>query len=379
MKKKIAIIGSGIAGLTAANLLKTNSNFEVMVYEREETLSLEEGYGIQLAPNSISILNKIGFSNISNNNFFNPSKLNFYSANNDKICDLNLARFNRDKVKYTTLKRSTLIEFLKNSLFASNIQFGKEVKKISKMKGKLLINFTDNTNNLVDFIIISDGVFSKTKAVIEDKNVKPRYNGSVAIRTIIKSSEETNYENENISLIMLPNAHIVIYPINKKNELNVVCIVRQKSLQNNNDANLIIKKEILSQNKNLANLFKGHLESWPIYVTKKPSKSIYDNLFYLGDAFYTFLPTMAQGAGQSIEGAKELFDLLSQDTKEIQDLYFKKRLERIKLVDRRSKLNYFSFHLSNSLMVQIRNVMLKKITKNEKILNRYLGSIYQTI
>ena len=378
MKKKIAVIGSGIAGLTAANLFKTNSDFEVMVYEREKTLSLEEGYGIQLAPNSVSILNKIGFSNISNNNFFNPSKLNFYSIDNNKICDLNLTRFNRDTVKYTTLKRSILVEFLKNNLFANNIKFGKEVKKVSKIKEKLLINFTDNTNDLVDFIIISDGVFSKTKLIIENKNIKPRYNGSIAIRKIIKSSEEFSYENENISLIMFPNAHIVIYPVNKNNELNLVCIVRQKSFLNK-DLHLIIKKEILSQNKNLENLFKGHLESWPIYLTKKPTKSIYENLFYLGDAFYTFPPTMAQGAGQSIEGAKELFDLLSQDSKEIQNLYFKKRLERIKLIDNRSRLNYFSFHLSNPLMVKIRNVMLKKITKNEKLLDRYLGNIYQTV
>ena len=378
MKKKIAVIGSGIAGLTAANLFKTNSDFEVMVYEREKTLSLEEGYGIQLAPNSVSILNKIGFSNISNNNFFNPSKLNFYSIDNNKICDLNLTRFNRDTVKYTTLKRSILVEFLKNNLFANNIKFGKEVKKVSKIKEKLLINFADNTNDLVDFIIISDGVFSKTKLIIENKNIKPRYNGSIAIRKIIKSSEEFSYENENISLIMFPNAHIVIYPVNKNNELNLVCIVRQKSFQNK-DLHLIIKKEILSQNKNLENLFKGHLESWPIYLTKKPTKSIYENLFYLGDAFYTFPPTMAQGAGQSIEGAKELFDLLSQDSKEIQNLYFKKRLERIKLIDNRSRLNYFSFHLSNPLMVKIRNVMLKKITKNEKLLDRYLGNIYQTV
>ena len=378
MKKKVAIIGSGIAGLTAANLFKTNSDFEVMVYEREKTLSFEEGYGIQLAPNSISILNKIGFSNISNNDFFNPSKLNFYSIDNNKICDLNLTRFDKDTVKYTTLKRSTLIEFLKNSLFEKNIKFGKEVKKVSKIKEKLLINFTDNTNDLVDFIIISDGVFSKTKSIIEDKNIKPRYNGSIAIRKIIKSSEEFNYENENMSLIMLPNAHIVIYPVNKKKELNLVCIVRQKSLQNN-DLHSIIKKEILSQNKNLENFFKGHLESWPIYVTKKPSKSIYENLFYLGDAFYTFPPTMAQGAAQSIEGAKELFDLLSQDVKKIQNLYFKKRLEKTKLIDSRSRLNYFSFHLSNPLMVKIRNAMLKKITKNGKLLDRYLGSIYQSI
>ena len=378
MKKRIAIIGSGIAGLTAANLFKSNSNFEVMVYEREKILSLDEGYGIQLGPNSISILNKIGFSNIENNNFFNPPKLNFYSTDNNKICDLNLTRFNTDSAKYTTLKRSTLIEFLKNGLFANNIRFGKKVKRVSKIKEKLLINFSDNTNDLVDFIIVSDGVFSRTKSIIENKTIKPHYSGSIAIRTVIKSSEVLNYESENMSLIMFPKAHIVIYPINKKSELNLVCIVREKSFQDN-DVHSIIKKEILSQNKSLENLFKGHLESWPIYITKKPSKSICENLFYLGDAFYTFFPTMAQGASQSIEGANELFNLLSKDVKEIQNLYFKKRLERTKLIDSRSRLNYFSFHLSNTLMVQARNMILKKITKSEKLLDRYLKNIYQTI
>ena len=150
MKKKFAIIGSGISGLTAANLFNMNSDFDVMVYEREKELSLDEGYGIQLAPNSISILNKMKFSNIENNNFFNPLKLNFYSNDNKKICDLNLDKFNTDKIKYTTLKRSTLIEFLKSDLFLNNIKFGKEVKKVSKIKDKLLINFRDNTNDLVD-------------------------------------------------------------------------------------------------------------------------------------------------------------------------------------------------------------------------------------
>ena len=133
MKRKVAIIGSGVAGLTAANLFKKKSDFEVMVYEREKTLSLEEGYGIQLAPNSVSILNKIGFSNIDSKNFFNPSKLNFYSIDNNKICDLDLTRFNTDTIKYTTLKRSVLIEFLKEGLFLNNIRFGKEVKKVSKI------------------------------------------------------------------------------------------------------------------------------------------------------------------------------------------------------------------------------------------------------
>ena len=378
MKKKFAIIGSGVAGLTAANLFNMNSDFEVMVYEREKELSLEEGYGIQLSPNGISILNKIKFFNIENNNFFNPLKLDFYSNNNKKVCGLNLDKFNTDTSKYTTLKRSTLIEFLKNDLFFKNIKFGKKVKKVSKVKDKLLINFSDNTNNLVDYLIISDGVFSNTKSIVENKNIKPIYSGSIAVRTIIKSTEDFPYDNNNISLIMLKNAHIVIYPINKKGELNLVCIIRQK-LSNNIDLNLLIKKEILSQNKNLEILFRNPLESWPIYVTKKPYKSTYENLFYLGDAFFTFPPTMAQGASQSIEAAYELYNFITNNPKDLQNLYFKKRLERTKLVNSRSRLNYYSFHLSNPLMVKTRNFLLKKITKSEKFLNRYLRNIYQRI
>ncbi len=254
MKKKIAVIGSGIAGLTIANLFKNNLNFEIMVYEKEKTLSLEEGYGIQLAPNSVSILNKIGLSSLDNKEFSNPSNLNFYSSDNHKICDLNLSRFNSEEFKYTTLKRSVLIEFLKNELFANNLRFGKEVKKISQIKEKLLINFKDNTNDLVDFIVISDGVFSNTKSIVENKSIQPVYNGSIAIRTILKNLPVSNYDKNSISLIMLKNSHIVIYPINKKGELNVVCIIRQK-LSNNIDLKALIKKEIISQNKKFRKSF----------------------------------------------------------------------------------------------------------------------------
>ena len=375
MKKKIAIIGSGIGGLTAANLFLKNSDFEIIVYEKEEILSLDQGYGIQLATNSISILNKIGFKNIDNNNIFNPLKLNFYS-NNNKICDLDLERFNKDSVKYTTLQRSTLIEFLKDKLFTNNFRFGKEVRKVSKIKDKLLINFVDNTNDLVDFIIVSDGVFSNTKSIIENKTIKPRYNGSVAIRTVIKLSEEFNYDSKNISLIMFPNAHVVIYPINKRNDFNLVCIAREKFSQNY-DIHSIIKKKILSKNKNLENLFKSDLNLWPVYVSKKPIKSIYENVFYLGDAFYTFVPALAQGASQSIEAAYELFNLLSDNKKNIQNIYFKKRLKRTNQINKRSKFNYFGFHISNPLLENLRNFFLKRLVKNKNFIQSYLGKIYK--
>ena len=104
MKKKIAIIGAGIAGLTIANLLKKNSNFDFMVYEKKESLDPEEGFGIQLSPNSISILNKIGFNKINSEKIYHPQKINFYSMANEKICDLKLAKFNKKKINIQLFK-----------------------------------------------------------------------------------------------------------------------------------------------------------------------------------------------------------------------------------------------------------------------------------
>ena len=79
MKKRIAIIGAGISGLIFANLLKQNSKYDFIIYEKNSSINLKEGYGVQLSVNSISILNKIGFKNLKIENKFNPKKIDFYS------------------------------------------------------------------------------------------------------------------------------------------------------------------------------------------------------------------------------------------------------------------------------------------------------------
>ena len=111
--KKIAIIGAGISGLFFANLLKNNSNYDFTIFEKNTSLNMENGYGIQLSPNSVKLLNEIGFKNLDINNFFNPKKISFINAkDNKKICDLDISKFNDYNNHYTTLKRSTLLKFL---------------------------------------------------------------------------------------------------------------------------------------------------------------------------------------------------------------------------------------------------------------------------
>tara|TARA_B100000686_G_scaffold350977_1_gene448413 strand:+ start:917 stop:2047 length:1131 start_codon:yes stop_codon:yes gene_type:complete len=376
MKKRIAIIGSGIAGLTLASLFQTNSNFEFIVYEKNDSLNLEEGFGIQLSTNSVSILNKISFDQLNKNEKYHPSKLDFYSINCNKICDLDLTTFNSTNEKYTTLKRSILIKFLKEKFLANSIIFRKKINNVEQKKNKINIHFTDGSKDEVDYLVVSDGFFSNTKSVIEKFFFKPIYYNAVAIRTQTKIQNISNLNINNISLIMGSNFHLVLYPINQKKELNIVCIIRKK-LDDNDSPRTILEKTILEENKNFINLFQGDLRSWPIYTSVKPTKSIYNNVFYIGDAFYTFPPTMAQGASQAIEAANEIFELISDNHQDIQNKYFKNRVKRTNLIYKRSKINYFGFHVTNPVLKILRNFFLKRLIKNKNFIQIYLGKIYK--
>ena len=376
MKKKIAIIGSGIAGLALANLLNKNLNFEFVIYEKENALNLNEGFGVQLSVNSVSILNKIRFIQLNKNEKYHPSKLDFYTENFKKICDLDLTTFNSENEKYTTLKRSILIKFLKEKLPTNSLIFRKKISIVEEKNKKININFTDGSHDEVDYLVVSDGVFSSTRSVIENKTFKPIYYGASAFRVQIQTRNISNFNINNISLIMDANSHLVAYPINQSKELNIVYIARKK-LENNKDTKQLFDNSIFNENKNLKNLFQEVSKSWPLYISNKPIKSIYKNVFYIGDAFYTFPPTMAQGASQAIESAYEVFNLIKDNNLDIQNVYFNNRLKRTNLVIKRSKFNYFIFHISNSVLKIFRNKILKILIKNKNFINSYLGKVYK--
>ena len=376
MKKKIAIIGAGIAGLTLANLMKKNSDFEFMLYEKEESLSLDDGFGIQLATNSVSILNKIDFQKINSKDIFHPTAVDFFTIKNEKICDLEISKFNSEYSKYTTLKRSTLIEFLKDEIYTQHLRFGKRIKEVTELKGKVLIKFDDNTNDLVDYVVGADGIFSNTRSFFEKKKNQPSFKKAIAVRLILNTKHNLDIKEKNISLFMGSNLHLVIYPINKKNELNLVCIIRDKKYDPDNIKSLIERK-LLTQNPNLKDLFKNDLKSWPLYSSPKISPSSNQKVFYIGDAFNGFLPTLAQGAGQSIESAYELFNLIKNQTPDASNVYFKTRSERVKITKRRSDFNFFVFHFSSSVMQKIRNILLKFLVKRKFFINSYLGKVYK--
>jgi salicylate hydroxylase len=381
--KKIAIIGAGISGLFIANLFKENPDYSLSIYEKNSSIDIEEGYGIQLSTNSIKILNKIGFDTLDQNEIFNPEKIDFYeSIKEKKICDLNISEFNSENCKYTTLKRSKLVEFLKNRLDVNLIKYGHDIEKIEKNTNQITLTFNQNNKINCDHLIISDGVFSKSKSLISNDQIKPVYDNSIAIRGNISSSNISNINKNNISLFMGHDFHYVIYPLSNNDEaFNFIGILKYKLTANKLDNYNLFKEETFIQS--IKDKLKGKISAtildnltnikyFPVFVSKSYPKPV-DNIFLVGDAFFAFSPSFAQGASQSIESGYELFNNIINN----KENFYDSRVSKVKMVNNRSKINQFAFHLTNPIIIFFRNISLKILTKNKKFLENYLGKIYK--
>ncbi len=379
--KKVAVIGAGISGLFIANLFKRNEKYQVTIFERNSLIDLKEGYGIQLSVNSIKLLNKIQFDKLENNKKFNPDKINFYSVkNSNKICELNISDFNTENCKYTTLKRSSLIDFLKKDI-EKEIKFNHTISTIEQQDQIVKIAFENNEAYEFDYLIISDGVFSKSKNLLSKNKIQPKYDDTLAIRGIIPSSSNIA-DKKNISLFLGSNFHYVIYPVSPDGDLNFIAVMKyklsedeQKDFSLFKDDNFI--KKILEKVPQLSMEFFDNindLKIYPVFVSHDFFEFNNNNIHLVGDAFFTFSPSFAQGASQSIEGAYELFENIENNTK---SNFFRNRVDKIKMVNNRSKFNQFAFHLSNPLTTFLRNIFLKRLVKNKKFLEGYLGKIYK--
>jgi len=379
--KKIAIIGAGISGLFIANLFKKNPYYHFTIYEKNNVINLDEGYGIQLSVNSIKLLNEIGFDKLESNKKFNPENLDIYSINETKkICELEISKFNSEDCRYTTLKRSVLTNFLIKDL-GDHIITGSKILKIDQFNQKIKLTFENNKKSEYDHLIISDGVFSKSKSLISKSKIQPKYNNTLAIRGSL--NKVPNYINDkNISLFLYSNFHFVIYPINSNGDLNFIAIMKHKMSSEDQKNYSLFTKDTFIKNilekipptvKDIANNLEA-IRIFPVFVSDNYYKLQNKNIHLIGDAFFAFPPSFAQGASQSIEGAYELFENIKNNT---EANFLNNRLNKTKMINNRSKLNQFAFHLSNPLTIFFRNYLLKKLVKNEKFLETYLGKIYK--
>jgi salicylate hydroxylase len=259
--------------------------------------------------------------------------------------------------------------------------FGYNISKIDQQDKQIKLSFENEETKKCDYLIISDGVFSKSKSLISESETKRKYNNTLAIRGILTKSPET-IDDKNISLFLGADFHYVIYPVSPNGDLNFIAIIKyqlseedQKNYSLFSDNNFIKKvlQKIPLKNKDFLKDLK-EFKIFPVFVSDNFHKLQSNNIHLIGDAFFAFPPSFAQGASQSIEGAYELFKSIENNSA---NNFFKNRVNKTKMVNIRSKFNQLAFHLSNPLTTFIRNIFLKRLVKNQKFLESYLGKIYK--
>tara|TARA_B100001123_G_C15229721_1_gene994640 strand:+ start:31 stop:1242 length:1212 start_codon:yes stop_codon:yes gene_type:complete len=401
--KKIAIIGGGISGLYFANLLEKNKKYDYKILEKrswQQTFLKGTGYGIQLSPNSIKLLNKIGFQKIPLKETYFPKKVNFYNAKNcKKICEIDLRKFNNGDNRYTTLHRDKLLSFLEEKIPAEKIILGTEIRGDIKY-GNNIFDLEYRTTSIApipinlggdghshlattyeekfNYLIASDGVFSKTRSKIYKEKLEPAFNGTIALRGSIFDKNISD-----ISIYLGSNFHFVVYPTDQSGNCNFISIIKKKlsgidfwNFNNKADFKQKFSVSLLNEISNKTSFKIENImypKSFLVYVSNKLNAPKQDKVFFVGDALYTFPPSFAQGASQSIESSYEAFESMEDENKN----YYSKRSERINSIYLRSKINQYAFQFSNPLTVFFRDIGLKYLSKNEKFLESYLGKVYR--
>ena len=87
------------------------------------------------------------------------------------------------------------------------------------------------------------------------------------------------------------------------------------------------------------------IKCFPIFVSTEISQPKNKNTFLIGDAFFAFPPTFAQGASQSIEVAHELYKNFENENNQ----FNKERIKRTKMIDRKSRLKLLCFSSFESI------------------------------
>tara|TARA_B100001093_G_scaffold519531_1_gene608987 strand:+ start:6025 stop:7170 length:1146 start_codon:yes stop_codon:yes gene_type:complete len=375
MKNKITIgiIGGGIAGLVFANFLKDSSKFKIKIFEKKEFIN-RPVTGIQISNNARRILNKINFNQIDAGQFSEVHKVNIFQyENKNKIAELNINYFNNDKEEYVSLDRNCLITFLLSELKEKIEVCHEEVISIQNNT----IHCANKLDEKFDVIIVADGIFSRFGNKVWKSSLKKI--NALAYRGVIKGYDSGR--NTNVDLFLGNNKHFVFYPINKSGDFSFTSIFASNSNSLSADySSASSSEELLSISNNANDEIKKIISSasnvykWPIY--HRPTINFgQDQVFIIGDASHAMPPFQAQGAAQAIEDSFCLAQMFEKNI--LNTSHFKSiRASRVEMISSKSYRNLFIYHLSNSFLKIVRNILIKIICKYPMISKFYFGKIY---
>jgi salicylate hydroxylase len=312
---RVAIIGGGIGGLTAANAL-SRAGIETAVYEAAAELR-EIGAGVALHPNAMKVLRAIG---VEDGVRAVAGRAQWQVMRNWKTGRV-IGRTSPQQqeasfgIPGATVHRADLLDVLARALPAGLVTLGKRCTQVRPDGDVAVARFADGSEIEADVIVGADGIHSPVRACLFGPD-DPRFTGKICYRSIVParavrgarpSTDGSQWPRAEGAQWLGPHGTIVLYPLRGEELINVVCHYDDASYRHESWIAECSREEVLERyagwHESLLGLFAaaGTWYKWALYDRDPIPRWTRGRVTVLGDAAHPMLPYLGQGACQAIE------------------------------------------------------------------------------
>lgn len=372
---KITIIGGGIAGLTTA-LALNKLGFSCEVFERAKQLN-EVGAGIWMQPNALKVLDWLGLGRVVRESgtlldqvdITNAQLIPFKKTKQEVVQD-------EQGNKIVAIHRATLQKILFEAVPKDIVKLGYEFNSLAQIDNQVKLTVGDK-EIMTDLLIGADGINSKVRNNIFS-NTSKRFSGQTCWRGISDIRLPNEFQNAGIESW----GKKVRFGFSQITENQVYWFAVMNASQNATDNTHTIKAELQnyfsSFNPIVLNIIaQTQVEKIirnDISDLKRLDKWHKGKVVLVGDAAHATTPNMGQGAGQGMEDAYYLANILAKQNQIEQavSLFESARREKVDYVVN----NSWRFgQMAHSGFGQIIMKAVMKLTP-DKVMKKQMNKLY---
>ena len=316
---RVAIIGGGIGGLTAANAL-SQAGIEVAVYEAAAELR-EIGAGVALHANAMRVLRAIG---VEDGVRKVAGRSEWAVTRNGKTGRV-ISKTSRKQqaaafgLQSATVHRADLLDVLADALPPGLVTLGKRCTRVEPDGATAVARFADGSEIEADVIIGADGIHSAVRTSLFGPD-DPRFTGKICYRSVIPTAAVSGSSpSPDNGQWLGPHGTIVLYPLRGEELINVVCHYDDDGYRHESWITECSREEVLERyagwHESLLRLFAAGNTwyKWALYDRDPIPRWTRGRVTLLGDAAHPMLPYLGQGACQALEDGAVLATALTAE------------------------------------------------------------------
>jgi salicylate hydroxylase len=332
--RPVLIAGGGIGGLALALALARTGRRTIVL---ERRLQFEtEGAGIQLGPNGVRVLQRLGVADALRPYVGEPERIDVHDGQSGRtLAHLPLGSWLSDRhgAPYWVAHRGDLHAALLAAVDRHvELRTGCEVASAAHADGGVLVTCTSGESVQGSVLIGADGLWSSVRRSVTP-DAQPLFVGATATRAVLPAAAARSLAMPAVGLWLTPGVHVVHYPVRQGREVAVVVIAAEtwQGIEWNMQADAdILHAKLAGFHTRLAEVLMGVRDwrKWALYRLPPLPTWTSGRMALLGDAAHPMLPYLAQGGAMALEDAVVLADALARDADETSALAEYERLRR---------------------------------------------------